>query len=318
VTGLEFQGHNKDMQENKSSQSWFFLVIGISLLAIAYFWPRIFAKMKQPNVLATVISTKGTTEWISRQALANKVPQKSSLVKFNESLATGSDGEMVLRFKRGAEIRLLPSSFVTLIRKANSTLLTLRKGEIEIIKEGEGNSLLISQNGQDRPLREYESPTNQAELWIDPQSIDTVKSVEAAPIPIQTTLEGSPSALTSNYEPAKDRLSPVTEQQTKDFQAQIRTMISDRVGRQKNHLFRCYSILIQTKKSAQGKIDLHFTVNNSGKVEDPMIVKTDIQDQKFEKCLLQVIKRTDFKSFQGQKISTYLPLRFEKNLKVVE
>jgi outer membrane biosynthesis protein TonB len=134
-------------------------------------------------------------------------------------------------------------------------------------------------------------------------------------------LEGAASgneSSTPSLSLTKDPLAPISTKQAGDFQAQIRGMIADRVGRQKNHLFRCYTTLIQKQKNASGKLDVHFTVNNLGKVEDPMIVKTEIMDKKFEKCLLQVIQRTDFQPFQGQKVSTFLPLRFEKNLNPIE
>ncbi len=312
MTDSGFRGHNKGMQR-------LFIIASLGVLGISFYWPRFYTTFKQSNVLATVISSKGTTEWITRQSLSKRPLQKSLSIKMNESLATGSDGEMVLRFKRGAEIRLLPSSFVTVVRKANSTLLALRRGEIEVINEGEGDSVLVSQKGLDRPLREYESPTTLETLWIDPQSLDTVKIVETS-AQVASAIEGSNSEINPNspITLSKDPLAPISEKQSQDFQSQIRSMIADRISRQKNHLFRCYSTLIQKKKAAHGKLDLHFTVNNIGKVEDLMIVKTEIQDKKFEGCLLQIIKRTDFQPFQGQKVSTFLPLRFEKNLNPTE
>lgn len=296
-----------------------FIIASLGILAVGFYWPKFYTSFKQSNSLATVVSSKGTTEWISRQSLAKRPLTKSLAIKMNESLSTGSDGEMVLRFKRGAEIRLLPSSFVTIVRKANSTLLALRHGDIEVINEGEGDSVLVSQRGQDRPLREYQPQANTEPLWIDPQALDTVKTVETS-TEMASSIEGQQTDMNSDgtITLSKDLLAPVSDKQSKDFQAQIRSMIADRIGRQKNHLFRCYSNLIQKKKAAHGKLDLHFTVNTQGKVEDPMIVKTELPDKKFESCLLQIIKRTDFQPFQGQKISTFLPLRFEKNLNTVE
>lgn len=313
------------------------------MFGLAFFWPKYFVsfKTKQADVLATVFSSKGSNEWISKKSLSHQKPQKSLSIRMNESLATGTDGEIVVRFKRGAEIRLLPSSFVTIIRKSNSTLIALRKGEIEVIREGEPNSVLISQGGKDKPLQEYLVPSSyDSAMWIDTQSLDTIKSVTTVTptSPITVSLEGngmappssSSSAIAATTQPtttpsssssplsyAKDPLAALSPKHVKNFEGQIRSMISDRVSRQKNHLFRCYSSLIQKKQNNEtphGKIDLHFTVNNLGKVEDLMVLNTEIKDQKFQACLTQVIKRTDFQPFQGQKVSTLLPLRFDKDL----
>lgn len=310
----------------------YFLLGGLLMFGLAVFWPKYFVsfKTKPADVLATVVSSKGSNEWISKKALSHNKPQKALALRMNESLATGTDGEMVVRFRRGAEIRLLPSSFITLIRKANSTLIALRKGEIEVMREGEPNSVLISQGGKDKPLQDYLVPSSfDSTMWIDTQSLDTIKSVTTVTptSPISVSLEGHETApppeaptkrsLSPSLAYAKDPLASLSPKNVKDFEGQIRSMISDRISRQKNHLFRCYSSLIQKKQNndtPQGKINLHFTVNNLGKVEDLMVLNSEIKDQKFQSCLTQVIKRTDFQPFHGQKVSTLLPLRFDKDL----
>jgi TonB family protein len=318
----------------------YYLLGGFLTIGLAIYWPQYFVslKMGQAGVLATVFSSRGSNEWISKKSLTHQKPQKSLSLRMNESLATGTDGVMVLKFKQGAEIRLLPSSFITLIRKANSTLIALRKGEIEVIREGEPNSVLISQGGQDRPLQDYHTTSVDASLWIDAQTLDTVKSVtpiNSSSESIHVSLEGEGSAPTpaldrstiqspvsesmgSSINLSSDPLSSISTKQVKNFESQIRSMISDRISRQKNHLFRCYSTLVQQanakSEAPQGKINLHFSVNNQGKVEDLLVLNSEIKDPKFQTCLIQVIKRTDFQPFQGQKVSTLLPLRFDKNL----
>ena len=306
------------MQRNQNS--WLMIILSLTFLGIGYYWPKFYSRLRPNNSLATVISFKGTTEWISKRSVRKLSIEKSLSIQINESLATGTDGELVLHFKKGAEIKLLPSTFITLIRKANSTLIALRRGEIEVIQEGEQDSVLISQNGTDKNLQDYQSQNIQEELWINPQSLDTIKTVETNPT-IHSEVEGlkiDSSGFESPVLSTKELLGPISVKKNQTTQAHIRSMISDRIARQKNHLFRCYSTLIQKKKMARGKLELHFTVNNFGKVEDPLIVKSEIKDPIFEKCLLQIISRTDFQSFHGQKISTFLPLRFEKNLSSIE
>lgn len=307
------------MFTNKSSKAWLFLVASVGFLGLGFYWPTLYSSLKPANSLATVVSTKGTTEWISRQRLHKQKPKKSLALSMNESLATGSDGEMVIRFRKGAEVRLLPSTFVTLTRKAHSTLLAVRRGDIEVIKEGEANSVLIAQDGQDKPLRDFESKEVASDLWIDPQSLDTIKTVDTN-VAVAGSLEGASLDSTPPTSPVAAVMNSkaISQKGTSDLQGQVRTMIADRIAKRKNHLFRCYSALVQKQKQAHGKLDVHFIVNNQGKVKDPTIVKTEIKDKKFQQCLIQIIQRTDFQSFEGQEVSTLLPLRFEKNLNTVQ
>lgn len=303
------------MSENQSSKTWIFVLAGSATLCFSLYWPHLYNSMKTTNSLATIVSAKGTTEWISRQSLKKQKTKKALTIALNESLSTGTDGEMVLRFKKGAEIKLLPSTFVTLIRKANATLVAIRRGDIEVIKEGEANSVMVAQEGQDRSLREYQSKDSENNLVIDPQTLETVKMVDTD-LPTGNESSNKPD-LAAN---ASSLLNPMalSDKSNKDLQAQIRKMIADRIGSQKNHLFRCYSTLIQKQKTAHGRLDVHFTVANTGKIKEPTIVSSEINDPKFQKCLLQIIQRTDFQPFEGQSVSTLLPLRFEKNLNTVQ
>lgn len=305
----------------------YLLIAGLCAFLFGLYWPNYYTSVKQQGVLATIVSSKGSNEWVIRTSLAKKSPQKSSQIHFNESLSTGTDGEMIIRFKRGAEIKLLPSSFLTLSRKANATFLALRRGEVEVIREGENNSVLISHNGQEKSLQDYRAKSLEEPLWIDPLSLDTVKTVTTI-TSLSSSIEGTPSMTdpvsipptpAKDLELSKDPLKPITESQIKDFQTQVRTMISDRIAKQRNHFYRCYTALIQkltpkNESRLEGKVDIHFTVNNYGKVEDALVAQSEIIDEKFKSCLLQVVKRTDFQPFQGQVITTLLPLRFDKDL----
>lgn len=342
MTELLSPDHNGDMR--------YLLIASLLALGFGLYWPKYYSSLKQEGVLATIVSSKGTTEWVSRRSFKNLSPHKSTQIRINESIATGTDGELIIRFKKGAEIRLLPSSFITLTRKANSTLMALRRGDFDVLREGENNSLLISHKGQDKPLQDYQPPLESEVLLIDPQSLDTIKTVtmNSSIIPNSLNTQYNSGDLTGTHESisnlsnsttaiilpsssesfspqkddtpnlrlAKGPLSPVTEQDVKDFQTQIRSMISDRVLRQKNHFYRCYTTLIQKKSTntIEGNVALHFTVNSYGKVEDSIITNSEIKDKIFQSCLLQVIKRTDFQPFHGPSISTLLPFHFDKNL----
>ncbi|MEY4616964.1 MAG: hypothetical protein RJB66_1924 [Pseudomonadota bacterium] len=302
------------MGENQSSKTWFFVLSGLAVFCLGFFWPSLFTSLKPASPLAIVVSSKGTTEWISRQSIQKAKPKKSLSLSLNESLATGTDGELIVRFKKGAEIKLLPSTFITLIKKANATLIAIRRGSLEVIKEGEAGSIFVAQNGRDHTMRDYQPQQIEESLEIDSQSLSANRAVDTtdsdsaeSAIPKETASKIQSESLMGSIEKAN-----------KDAQHQVRKMIADRIGAKKNHLFRCYSNLIQKQKKAHGRLDVHFVVNNQGKIKDPTIINAEIKDPKFQKCLVQIIQRTEFQPFEGQSVSTLLPLRFEKNLNTVQ
>lgn len=79
----------------------------------------------------------------------------------------------------------------------------------------------------------------------------------------------------------------------------------------KNDFFKCYGQTLQKNVAARGSVLLSFTIEKNGQTSKIEVSKSDIQDNSFKSCLMEVVARTQFKSFTGAPISTVFPLKFE-------
>ncbi|MBC7464632.1 MAG: AgmX/PglI C-terminal domain-containing protein [Bdellovibrio sp.] len=79
----------------------------------------------------------------------------------------------------------------------------------------------------------------------------------------------------------------------------------------KNDFFKCYGQTLQRNLAARGSVLVAFTIEKNGQTSKIEISKSDIQDNTFKSCLMEVVARTQFKSFTGSPISTVFPLKFE-------
>lgn len=79
----------------------------------------------------------------------------------------------------------------------------------------------------------------------------------------------------------------------------------------KNDFFKCYGQTLQRNLAARGSVLVAFTIEKNGQTSKIEISKSDIQDNTFKTCLMEVVARTQFKSFTGAAISTVFPLKFE-------
>ncbi len=56
---------------------------------------------------------------------------------------------------------------------------------------------------------------------------------------------------------------------------------------------------------------MSFTIEKSGKISNPNVASSQLNDNEFKACLFEVLKRIEFKAFEGEPISTVIPLNFE-------
>ncbi len=90
-------------------------------------------------------------------------------------------------------------------------------------------------------------------------------------------------------------------------QLDIETVMSSK----KNDFFKCYGQTLQKNPLARGQVLIAFKIEKNGQTTKIEISKSEILDNTFKTCLLEVVARTQFKSFSGAAISTIFPLKFE-------
>lgn len=283
------------------------LVVALLVLGTSFFWPHLWLKLQNKNILATVIQLHGQAEKISIHNTSPKIIKKNSTIQALESLIIGSNSTLTIRFQEGAEIKLLPGTLVNFSGKAKNPQMNIKKGKLEVVSISAHEKLWISQNGRTTKAQNYKAvDDNDEALEINPILNQTDIQADTN---ISTSIEGgetAPENITSAIANIKQ------EPKNNDEHSQIRLMISDRLARQKTRIYRCYSQLLQKQSDASGKLAVHFTVNNLGKVEDAEMASTQFKNDDFHKCLLNVVKRTNFLPFDGNTMATLLPLKFEK------
>jgi TonB family protein len=102
---------------------------------------------------------------------------------------------------------------------------------------------------------------------------------------------------------------PIPEQKTDNqiTQFEIEALLNSK----KTDFFKCYGQILQKNAPAQGSVLLSFTIQNQGQTTKIEVSKSDINDNTFKTCLMEVVARTQFKSFSGPPVTTVFPLKFE-------
>lgn len=98
----------------------------------------------------------------------------------------------------------------------------------------------------------------------------------------------------------------------KDSRAQITQFeIESVLNAKKTDFFKCYGQALQKNATARGQVLISFTIERQGQTTQIEISKSEITDQAFNSCVMEVVARTQFKSFSGPAVTTVFPMRFE-------
>ncbi|MBC7420167.1 MAG: TonB family protein [Bdellovibrio sp.] len=100
--------------------------------------------------------------------------------------------------------------------------------------------------------------------------------------------------------PEKDNKSQIT-------QFEIESMLNAK----KSDFFKCYGQALQKNSAARGQVLISFTIERQGQTTQIEISKSEISDNNFNSCVMEVVARTQFKSFSGAAVTTVFPMRFE-------
>lgn len=209
-----------------------------------------------------------------------------------DSIETDNLSEVRISLGTLDRIRILENSLVTIekINLKNNTStarITIKRGQIEIENVGSVDNVLIAKNGEQLEAGAYASS-------------DLAKTNVENPIP---RLQDPAEVLqTKNLQIINKQKVLNKELSQEEIQSEMTNL--------KNSFLRCYAKLLQKAPQSKGKVTLSFTIENSGKVLDAQSTSNEIKNQEFQSCLVEVVKRSEFRRFSGPAISTYYPLDF--------
>ena len=195
-----------------------------------------------------------------------------------DSVETGPDGDATMEFDSAYRIRVQENSMITLDAENDRIVLIIKRGDVQVENYGREGSVFVSRDGVRWNATDYEMnykkqapPTSLPELA--PQDTVTAEALK---------VEG----LTADH-------------------------IQDTLKTYRPSFFKCYTQLLQKTPGVVGQASLSFTIERTGRVNQAEVASSSINDPDFKKCLLEAIRRVEFKSFSGDPISTVFPLRFE-------
>jgi hypothetical protein len=198
-----------------------------------------------------------------------------------DTIETGPDGGALLEFDSLYQVQLEENTSVTLNTEKERTQIIIKRGDIHFESYGREGSVFISRDGETWSASDYEQNyRKQGQNKLAQDQLTTESQTQIA------TPYSNPSGLTS-------------------------VLIQETLKLQKTAFFKCYTFLLQRTPGVVGNASLSFTIEKSGKVYNAELASSSITDTTFKKCLIDAIRRVQFKSFNGDAISTIFPLKFE-------
>lgn len=223
------------------------------------------------HIKAKVEYHLGKVQILRRGINKSESIKKSQWLYEKDQLIPFADGDVSLVFENGYRIRPLPQSQIHFQSIDGVLEIVIHKGEIQIEEHGEGKTYVV-QSGHRQNIDDY-----QEELLKNLGSTNKQK-------------------IAQNFQ-KKKILEP------EHIQNVLKT--------HRTSFFRCYASLQQRRPGLTGEANLSFSINPNGNVSTPEIALSTISDKKFQTCLVQVMERIQFPSFDGEQISTVFPLKFK-------
>ena len=220
---------------------------------------------------------------IFRHSMTTKESLTKQSMVFNlDSIETGADGDADLFFDAGDRLHVQENSLITFDEENGRTTLIIKRGDVQVTNSTNVGNVFVSREGVRWALSEYEEQKKKIALE---DSLPETALGEEALVP-QPSVPGRQQGLSTEN-------------------------IQDTLKLYRGNFFKCYTQLLQRTPGVSGQSSLAFTIERSGKVISADVASSSLQDPQFKRCLIEAIRRVEFKSFAGEPISTVFPLKFE-------
>ena len=260
---------------SKNRDIFLFLLAGLCLVGLSAY----FGFFKKPTnapapKIGTVYIETGKATIYRGGSTKKENLTKRALIYNLDSIETHDSSEASIDFESAFRIRILAGSLVTFEKVADETVvLIIKRGDVRVDNVGRENVLFIAKNGERISAQNY---------------------------------TGSPLA----ESPVENPVTTTTINAEQDLSnAEIEQVMNSN----KNNFFKCYTQLLQKAPGSKGEVTLSFTIENNGKISITEITAMSLNfgNDDFKKCLIEVLKRIEFKKFRGPQIAAFFPLRFE-------
>lgn len=196
-----------------------------------------------------------------------------------DSVETGSDGDATMEFDSAYRIRVQENSLITLDEESDRIVIFVKRGDVQVENYGREGSVYVSRDGVRWTATDYEMSYKKQ---TPSSSLPDLAPPDTAANPTTLKVDG----LTADH-------------------------IQDTLRTYRQSFFKCYTQLLQKTPGVVGQASLSFTIERTGRVQQAEVASSSINDTDFKNCLTEAVRRVEFKSFNGDPISTVFPLRFE-------
>lgn len=253
---------------------------GLALLAVAFLapWSK---ESTQSSIGVRVLRQSGAIKLYSNNFTQRSLVASEAKLEDLDTLETDGNGLASLIFENLYRIQVLEDSIVTIESFESpdgeqTLVLLLKRGDLKVEQVGREGSVLIGKNGQRINAADY----NDSDL----------KQESTEPLDVQD----------QSYSEELTQKVGLTEAE-----------ISQAFSMQKSAFFRCYTQLLQRSPDVTGTLAFQLMIEPTGKASSAEVVNSNFNDPDFHNCLLEVIKRIEFKSFESAPVSTLFPMSFE-------
>lgn len=252
--------------------TYIFLFLGIGFIAIGYLLSKPTQKSAlKPQQLGQIEKLAGNASLTRKNQSRAHLLADSEPLMVLDTIETHKQSRVDLQFKNETKIRLNPETKVIIDQERDVLLIILSKGNFSIENYGSQGPVSVSYQGQRIRLQEWEQ-------WLTSQNVPQKNN--------RLNTYGS-----------NDKLSE--------------TVISDTIQSHKAKFLQCYNKLLQKTPGVTGSVTMAFTIERNGRVVNPTVASSVLSDSSFKSCLFEVLNRIEFKAFEGEPISTVIPLNFE-------
>lgn len=166
------------------------LLVGLAVVffGLSYFLSRSADQQAGLSPLASAEEIRGTVYGLRKNSNKREKLVRSWSISSLDSMETGGDGEFLMKFETGFEVRVLDSTLLTLDKEEDRVILIIKRGDVHIVKFGADGKLVISKEGRRFLAPEYELQYKNSKSALQLKSPQTGDSSQLSGQQIQDTL----------------------------------------------------------------------------------------------------------------------------------
>jgi len=232
-----------------------------------------------------------------KQTEFNELSSPTSVLHL-DTLQIQSRSRMELEFPSNFKVAISGPALLVLeawqsTSPQSPVLLHVLSGELEILTEGTKGQLYVMKDNQ----------------MLDP--VAAAKTGTRGLILSSLNLVDSNSEPTAPEAPPQPKANEVHPDSVSVENTLSNEYIDANIAERQEDFQRCQTHAVRENAESRGQILIGITIAPTGKMDEVRILSSDINNETFKNCVVEVFQRIHFKAFSGPVIVRSYPLKFE-------